>query len=745
MSVEISLSGLAKSQLLTLKGEAVSDFSPAGGIDISGARLQQSQSAIRLQNVVIDNKYKILSLLGEGGMGAVYKAHHLMLNKDVALKTFLSPNLTGDSWQRFQREAKAIASLSHNNIVQVFDFGVGDNNVPYYTMEYLRGESLAERLSRVGPLPLDQTVQLFLQVCQAMSAAHNKGIIHRDLKPANIFLSKEEAATGKSDLVKIVDFGIASLASESVDDQKLTRAGTVFGSPLYMSPEQSMGVEATIRSDIYSCGCALFETLTGSPPFRGKSALETMVQHQQKPVPQLNDVKPETEFPQRLNALLTKMLDKDPQRRFQAMTEVIAELQEIGTRYDAAHSKEGPTDEKAPESARLAEIAGSSDASPRKLNLTILIALAAILLVVGTGIYWLKFKSIGEPAKSGATPSKAANFKSALAEKGSIDTSRWFPDVKMTPHTNVATVGQQPSSGIAIKKYLQNPQADRFTARRFFFPGKASFGSLSWGKMWDAVPPYPRPGHHEALGEVIVPPQSSITLTAGEAMSANPAGFSGFGDTDLDEVQFNGKYDWSDKHLAYVGRLSGVYILNIAEIEVTDKCIQDIQKLLKLRDLRVKGTGLTGAALASLKVLPKLVTVEGTGIHSFRKVLEKLANSTELNVLIVEDCSLDDSDMKLVGSMRDLTFLDVSQNNITETGLAEICKLPRLRTLVLHGIKIPPSSFTLLQKLPKLTYLAVSKSSTLDESRLRRALPGLKIVVDISHSKFQGNFLNNEH
>ncbi len=127
-------------------------------------------------------------------MGAVYKAHHILLNKDVALKTFRAPNLADGSWNRFHREARAIARLTNKNIVQVFDFGVDEDNIPYYTMECLTGESLAERLAARGALPLDQTIQIFLQVCLGLSAAHKQGIIHRDLKPANIFLAHERSA-----------------------------------------------------------------------------------------------------------------------------------------------------------------------------------------------------------------------------------------------------------------------------------------------------------------------------------------------------------------------------------------------------------------------------------------------------------------------------------------------------------------------------------------------------------------------
>lgn len=156
---------------------------------------------------VIDKKYKILALLGEGGMGAVYQAHHLMLDKDVALKTFRAGELSTEACLRFQREAQAIARLSHKNIIQVFDFGQWEEGLPYYTMEYLRGQSLAEKLE-CGGLDSSLVLRLFVQACEGLSVCHGKGIIHRDIKPSNIFIESSQAGT---DLVKLVDFGIASL------------------------------------------------------------------------------------------------------------------------------------------------------------------------------------------------------------------------------------------------------------------------------------------------------------------------------------------------------------------------------------------------------------------------------------------------------------------------------------------------------------------------------------------------------
>lgn len=215
------------------------------------------------KKAVIDSKYEIQGLIGAGGMGAVYSAHHKALDKDVALKTFRHGLMSSDAFARFQREVKALAKIRSNNVIQIFDFGVDSDNIPYYTMELLTGCSLADRLKSHGPLEAQEALAIFLQVASALSQAHAINIVHRDIKPANIFL---ESRSGHYH-VKILDFGIAKILGSESEAGDKTNTGVIFGSPLYMSPEQTRGSDVDFKTDIYSYGCTLFETLTGTPPF----------------------------------------------------------------------------------------------------------------------------------------------------------------------------------------------------------------------------------------------------------------------------------------------------------------------------------------------------------------------------------------------------------------------------------------------------------------------------------------------
>jgi len=325
--MEDLISELSKSSLFT-----VADKTIAAALESE----EQTRQAIELLGTIVDSKYKILKLLGAGGMGSVYLAKHLMLDKEVALKTFKSTNLTQEEKLRFQREAQAIAKLSNANVIEVFDFGYVNGEVPYYTMERLVGQSLREKLDDCRFLPVEEAVSIFIQVCHGLLAAHKKRIIHRDLKPDNIFLQSKPNLTN-TETVKIVDFGIASLALPAIEAQKLTTLGAVFGSPLYMSPEQSMGQPVTESSDIYSCGCTLFQALTGKPPYLGNNALTTLLLHQTAPIPSLRAAMNGRTCPKALEELLEKMLAKSADDRYASVEEVLQLLLRLDETIQHSH------------------------------------------------------------------------------------------------------------------------------------------------------------------------------------------------------------------------------------------------------------------------------------------------------------------------------------------------------------------------------------------------------------------------
>ena len=264
------------------------------------------------------DRYKIVKLLGSGGICTVYQADHLHLNKTMALKllhTHLASN--PKSIQRFKREARAASQLAHPNLVEVHDFGVSTDGQAYLVMDFLEGRSLDDYLEERDSLPWQEAVPLFLQVLEGLNHAHMRGVIHRDLKPANIMLVPKDSDF----VVKIVDFGLAKITD--VNTQKLTQTGEVFGSPLCMSPEQCRGEAADERSDIYSIGCIMYDCLAGTPPFVGESIMETLNMQLSEPPPSMPE---EFNVPLWLEEIVGKALQKDVARRQQSVTELSAAL-----------------------------------------------------------------------------------------------------------------------------------------------------------------------------------------------------------------------------------------------------------------------------------------------------------------------------------------------------------------------------------------------------------------------------------
>jgi hypothetical protein len=275
---------------------------------------------------VIGGTFTIDSIVGEGGMGIVYLAEHNALHRPFALKVLSATLVNEQTWQRFRGEAMTIGGLNHPIFVKVYDLGIHEHTVPYYSMDYLNGRSLEEILIDDGPLPLAEAIDVFLEVLDGLAYAHRNGIIHRDLKPGNIML----CTAGGARQVKILDFGISKLIGQNnLDAQSLTTAGEIFGSPFYMSPEQCNGAAVDARSDIYSIGCTLFEVLTGYVPFEGDGMIDTVMLHQEAVPPRICECMPDLDLPRAIDLILAKCLAKSPNDRYSSAKEMALDLQRL--------------------------------------------------------------------------------------------------------------------------------------------------------------------------------------------------------------------------------------------------------------------------------------------------------------------------------------------------------------------------------------------------------------------------------
>ena len=410
--------------------------------------------------------YEILAPIGAGGMGEVYKARDAKLGRDVAVKV-LPERLTADadSLSRFEREARAVAALSHPNILSIFDVG-REEGLTYAVMELLDGETLRERLS-AGALPTRKAVEYAAQVARGLAAAHEKGIVHRDLKPENVFITGD----GR---VKILDFGLAKVAALESDQTKsptvvaATEPGTVMGTVGYMSPEQVRGKPADQRSDIFSFGSILFEMLTGERAFRGDSAAETMAAIAQKDPPEVSGV--EAALAPGLDRIVRHCLEKSPSERFQSARDLAFDLESAAGRSSA--------------------VPAVASAGPRRLRWLPLGLSAIAIAGLALGIGFL----LGREAGRTTFP----RFSPLTFRRGTIRSGRFAPD-------GVTIVYGAAWQGAPIR--LFTARRDSLEAGRIDLPDADIFAINRNGEMAVSLGRHFLSTHH-ALGTLAVAPLS---------------------------------------------------------------------------------------------------------------------------------------------------------------------------------------------------------------------------------------------
>ena len=276
---------------------------------------------------IIKERYEIVQLLGEGGMSYVYKANDKQLKRTVAIKT-LKPNYVQQEKfvERFKREAQTAANLNHPNIVQIFDWGIGDE--PFFVMEYIEGNTLTSIIAKRRTISLNDVLFIGAQVSSGLQAAHSKGLVHRDIKPGNIMITPE----GK---VKVTDFGIVSLQNEESD---ITKTGSILGTASYISPEQAQGKPVSKESDLYSLGTVLYELITGRPPFEGDTPIATATKHITDKPEKLSVIRPD--IPKGVENAVLKLLHKYPKDRFKNAEDLRAVLLQQKTQLQAIQTQE---------------------------------------------------------------------------------------------------------------------------------------------------------------------------------------------------------------------------------------------------------------------------------------------------------------------------------------------------------------------------------------------------------------------
>jgi serine/threonine-protein kinase len=435
-------------------------------------------SALVAPGAIVAGKYRLDSVIGEGGMGAVWAATHTGLGQAVAIKFISKEFVTSpEALRRFDAEAKAAAQLRSRHVVQVFDNGTLEDGTPYIAMELLRGENVHARVHRAGPVPLKDTIEILGQCCKALGRAHAAGIVHRDIKPDNIFLAQTDE---EGILVKVLDFGIAKFAV-GPNDHSSTRTGAVLGTPLYMSPEQARGLKTIDhRSDLYSLGLVAYTMLTGNLAFSSESFGDLLLQICTAPLPSLCANAPW--LPAGIDPWFQRASAREPVNRFGSAQEFIEGLraacegvvrtsalpdsvlqQAAGPPGNPAHAVSVGT---ASGMSRSGDVA-TAPAVPKNKGAFIAVASVLVLGAIGVAAFFTLGRKdnapetvaagavlsapshsaapVAEPPSAGATLAEPP----ALAPSSTASTAATAPVAVPPAHPSAIPVGHAPSSHVA--------------------------------------------------------------------------------------------------------------------------------------------------------------------------------------------------------------------------------------------------------------------------------------------------------
>ncbi len=637
----------------------------------SAARPYLSDNKLRPGDIVGEN-YIIMELLGVGGMGYVYKVRHRILEKIYAMKTISGEQVSEMAWRRLQVEAQAIARINHPNIVAIHNLGIHtfDNNqgsVPYYVMDYLKGTNLAEILQQKRYLTLEQSLPIFIEICNGLGYAHKKGIVHRDIKPGNIVILDEPDFSGAR--VKIVDFGIAKLAGTiDPENQKLTTIGEVFGSPLYMSPEQCEGKRIDARSDIYSLGCTFFETLTSDAPFHGKTPVETMLMHCQTAPPTLYEASG-LDFPDSMEDLVATLLAKEPMNRYPNLEKVSEDLQnilegrEISAKPFNAHGIANlllDDSDKGSKSSAVGTktIQAIESITPRKVAILASLLVASLVTIT---VYFTNQRTI-DSTTAVATKALAVKQTQTPAEK----------------YSHILTNG----------------------SIQFDFPEKQSIGDIALNMR--------NTNGRPAQGKLTFKKNQNLYFYPNAYAMAHPECFNSFRSDDLYSVTTpesslvtdvdNGQEVDVNLAIPYIAKLTGLKQLNLNVSNASDGCLEEISKITSLQNFRANNTDITGAGLGKLPQLKNLQSISFSHNNDGKDLMKALAGSTAIDTLYLEGQTIDEEVAHLLASCKNLKHLDIEGSTADDKVLEIITTAPNLNYLAITSCPVTAEVVAKLRK-----------------------------------------------
>lgn len=572
-------------------------------------------------------------------MGVVYHVTQVFLNKELALKTIESRNITEETMRRFQKEARTAFAVKHPNVVSVDDFGLLDDQTPFLVMELVRGETLTEKLKRTTNLPINEAIPMFVQICRGLAHAHQLGVVHRDIKPSNIMML-DDVPAGTEGSVKILDFGIATFAPED-DERSLTHTTEISGSPLYISPEQCSGGRVDNRSDIYSLGCVLFETLTGTPPFIGDTALTTMMKHKSQMPPTLREASLGHNFPKELEQVVATMLAKSPEQRYQNIIEVAKDLAAT-MRGDAIQK---PT---APPKLVVA------NSIPKPLTLTRSLFFGAILLttlmsgtLAGFAAFEIKHIQMEKPIIQVIRDKTNVHIK---AEESALI----IDDAAVQKLENRASVGlAQRLKQVDSKGHLSMHYAT-FDRKQMQLLGKAK-----WISILDLE-------------------ECTFDNKDFELLASLPK---------LAHVCFRGT-NFDDEGAAGLAKCSKLNLISVGGTSLTDKGVALLCNLKDLNYVDLNATNITDKALKSLSGVKSLTHVDLKGDKAItNEGLKHLRNCPITEIGLNDNPNIDDNALETLSKFPYLSNASLINTNVTLKGLEKLCLNPALREIYIIKCK----------------------------------------------------------
>lgn len=601
----------------------------------------------------IAGKYTYLGALGSGGMSAVFKAHDPLLDRTVAIK-MLHHHLTDNEslFKRLRQEGRAISQLNHANIVRVHEFGITeDTSEPYIVMDYVEGESLQRIINREGGVNKTKALDSFKQVTRALVHAHDRGVLHRDLKPSNIMIGRDDQG---QPLVTLVDLGIARIASADSEVARLTATGEIFGSPMFMSPEQARGEEVDVRSELYSLGCLMYETLTGKPVVEGNSPLEVIFNQINTEPEEMTISRAGNTIPPDLKKIVTKLLNKDPEKRYQSAGEVLREL-------DACELHGGGA---ADVSSRRSQ---NEERAPTKNPARTSLLWALCVMVIGIAAYC--GSAFVSPLHRPLPPVNT----SSSSEK---TLSQQHPGLASGTRTEVdlSNIG---ITDDALKSIGQTPYL-----RKVWLRGD--------NQITDNGVAYLAPATSLAILDLA---DTAVTDKCGATISR----FKNLTDLGMDNTHV------TDAFIESVP--DSVVWISLNGTAVTNAGVERLIRLPNLEGVFLSGDKVDDATTAALAKIPRLHKV----YLSSRKLTDRsaysLCSASDLTELSIHGGALTDAGViKLARKHKGLTKLTLTGNaKVTNASLDAISKLTSLEELDMDGTGITaPGMERILSKLPAL-------------------------------------------